>query len=50
MEGRGWVSPEDVLAHAPSILRHRIFLSFEAGMDGVKADDVVAAVLSSVSA
>jgi MoxR-like ATPase len=50
IEGRGWVSPEDVLAHAPSILRHRIFLSFEAGMDGVKADDVVAAVLSSVAA
>ena len=50
LEGRGWVAPEDVLAHAPSILRHRIFLSFEAGMDGVTADDVVAAVIASVAA
>jgi MoxR-like ATPase len=50
LEGRAWAAPEDVLAHAPSVLRHRIFLSFEAGMDGVKADDVVAAVMASVAA
>ncbi len=48
LNGRDYVSPEDIQAIAPDILRHRILLSFEAEADGIDADHVVAELLQRV--
>jgi len=47
-EGRDFVIPEDIKAAAPAVLRHRLVLSYEAGADGLSADDIIAKVLGIV--
>lgn len=47
-DGRDYVVPADVKAVAPPVLRHRLVLSYEAGADGLSADDIVARILSVV--
>ncbi len=47
-EGRAFVSPDDVKAAAPSVLRHRIVLSYEAEADGLDTDALVSRILSLV--
>jgi len=44
--GRDYVIPEDVKKVAPSVLRHRILLSYEAAADGITADDLIAKILA----
>lgn len=46
--GRSFVTPEDVKVIAPSVLRHRVVLSYEAEADGLDADAVIARVLAFV--
>ena len=41
LDGRFAPSPEDVLALAPSVLRHRMALNFAARADGVTLDDII---------
>ena len=41
LEGRAYVSTDDVLAIAAPVLRHRIVTNFNAEADGVKTDDLV---------
>ncbi|HEY5272278.1 MAG TPA: AAA family ATPase [Acidimicrobiales bacterium] len=48
VRGRQYVLPEDVLAIAPDVLRHRLVLSFEALGDDVGAQFVLDRVLKSV--
>ena len=48
LHGRDYVSPDDIQAIAPDVLRHRILLSFEAEADGVDADRVVSELLARV--
>lgn len=48
--GRAHVLPDDVKAGAADALRHRIVLSYEAEAEGMKCDDLVSLVLSTVSA
>lgn len=50
IEGRGFVTPDDVKAVALDILRHRITLSFEAEAEEVTAPLVIKKVLSAVPA
>jgi MoxR-like ATPase len=45
---RTYVTPEDVRALAPDVLRHRVVLTFEAEAEDVTTDDVVARVLGAV--
>ncbi len=45
LEGRDYVTPRDIHAVAPDVLRHRVLLSFEAEADGTSSDDVVRALL-----
>ncbi len=49
LAGRDYVSPEDVQAIAPDVLRHRVLLSFEAEAAGVSSDDVIAELLKRVA-
>ncbi len=45
---RGYVTPEDVRAMAPDVLRHRIVLTYEAEAEEKTTEDVVARVLDTV--
>ena len=47
--GRDYVTPEDVQAVAHDCLRHRLSLSYEAGADGVTADDVLDEIVRQVA-
>jgi MoxR-like ATPase len=48
LRGRGFVTPDDVAAMAPSVLRHRLILRPEAELERYRPDDAVAAALASV--
>ncbi|GHE71461.1 ATPase [Camelimonas fluminis] len=49
LQGRDYVTPEDVQAIAHDCLRHRVSLSYEAGADGVGVDAVLDEVLKQVA-
>lgn len=46
--GRNYVSPEDIHAIAPDVLRHRLILSYEAEAEGVTADRFIKELLARV--
>jgi len=48
LEGRDFVTPDDVKRIAPAVLRHRIALSPELEVEGRTADDVLVALLDRV--
>jgi MoxR-like ATPase len=48
LRDRAYVTPEDVRALAPEVLRHRIVLTFEAEAEDVTTDDVVTRILGAV--
>jgi MoxR-like ATPase len=50
LEGRDFVTPDDVKGIAPAVLRHRIALSPELEVEGRTADDVLGALLDRVRA
>lgn len=45
MQGRDFVTPEDILAVAPPVLRHRIILSPDKEMEGITEDDVIKQII-----
>ena len=45
---RGYVSPEDVKAVAPDVLRHRVILSYEAEAEGKSVEEIVRTILEHV--
>lgn len=48
LEGRGYVLPDDIKTLARPAFRHRIRLQPEAYLEGMKADDIIGDLLSSV--
>ena len=48
LDGRDYVSPEDVQTIAPDALRHRLLLDYTAQAHGVSAQDCVAELLRQV--
>jgi len=48
INGRGYVTPQDIKDIAPDILRHRILLSYEAEAQGKTQDEIVARLLEEV--
>ncbi len=48
LAGRDYVIPDDIVAVAPAVLRHRITLRPEAELERYRADDAVAAAIASV--
>jgi MoxR-like ATPase len=48
MEGRDFVTPDDIRAVAHDVLRHRLILSFEAEASGVNANQVIDKLLETV--
>jgi MoxR-like ATPase len=49
LERRAFVTPEDVKAIGPDVLRHRIKLSYEAEAENVRVEDVVRRVFEAVA-
>jgi len=48
LDGRGYVTPDDIAAVAPDVLRHRLLLRAEAELDRYRPDDAVQAALDAV--
>ena len=48
MDGRPYVTPQDVKSVAMDILRHRVILTYEAEAEELKAEDVIQKVLDGV--
>ncbi|WP_067521832.1 AAA family ATPase [Endozoicomonas ascidiicola] len=48
LEGRDFVSPDDVQAVAHDVLRHRLLLTFEAEAEGKDADHIISQLLNLV--
>lgn len=46
LQGRGYVTPQDVKSIAPDVLRHRIIPSFEAEAEEITADNLVTTLLN----
>lgn len=45
IQGRGYVTPQDIKSIAPDILRHRLLLTYEAEAEDLVAEDLVQRVL-----
>jgi len=48
LQGRAYVTPQDIKNAAPDVLRHRIILSFEAEAEQITTDQIIRSVFDSV--
>ena len=48
LQGRGYVTPQDVKSIGPDVLRHRVIVTYEAEAEEVDADEVVKRVFDGV--
>ncbi len=48
MQGRAFVTPQDVKDMALDVLRHRILLTYEAEAEGITTDTIVSRILGKV--
>jgi MoxR-like ATPase len=48
LQGRGYVTPQDVKSIGPDVLRHRVIVTYEAEAEEVDADEVVRRVFDGV--
>ena len=48
LAGRDYVSPADIQAIAPDVLRHRLLLTYKSRAEGVGADEIVARLIARV--
>jgi MoxR-like ATPase len=49
LQGRGYVTPEDVKNIGPDVLRHRIILTYEAEAQATTTDDIIKKIFSTVA-
>ena len=45
IQGRGFVTPEDIKQIAPDVLRHRVIVSYEAEAENITSDAIVRRIL-----
>ncbi len=48
MQGRDFVTPEDIIYIAPAVLRHRLTLTPEKEMEGADTDSVISQIIQSI--
>ncbi len=48
LKGRGYVTPEDIKAIGPDVLRHRVLLTYEAEAEEITSDDIVKKVFDAI--
>ena len=49
LQGRGYVTPEDVKNIGPDVLRHRIIITYEAEAQGVTTDAIIKKIFNAVA-
>ena len=49
VRGRGYVTPEDVKAVGPDILRHRVLCTYEAEAEEIAVEDVLRKILMGIN-
>jgi len=49
LQGRDFVTPEDIQGVAHDVLRHRLILNYEAEAEGITADRVIAELISRIA-
>ena len=49
LQGRDYVSPDDIHAIAPDVLRHRVLLSYQAEAEGITPDRFIGEILRHVA-
>jgi MoxR-like ATPase len=49
LDGRDFVTPDDIQAVAPDVLRHRLILNYEAEAEGVTPDRVIGEILARIA-
>ncbi|MEK7287311.1 MAG: MoxR family ATPase [Elusimicrobiota bacterium] len=49
LEGRGYVTPEDIRLIAFDVLRHRVLLSYEAEAENITSEDIIHEILETIS-
>jgi MoxR-like ATPase len=48
LDGRGYVTPQDVKKLAPDVLRHRVAVSYEAEAENITSEDVIQKILDTL--
>ncbi len=48
LQGRAYVTPQDIKTIAPNVLRHRIILSYEAEAEDITTDQIIGQIFDSV--
>jgi MoxR-like ATPase len=48
LRGRGYITPEDIKAVGPDVLRHRILITYEAEAEEMTSDDIVAKIFDTI--
>ena len=48
MQGRSFVTPQDIKDIAPDVLRHRVMITYEAEAENVDSDQVIQKILDTV--
>ena len=48
LDGRGYVTPEDVKEMGPDVLRHRILLTYESEAENVSTEDIIKKIFATV--
>ena len=48
LDGRGYVTPQDIKVIATDVLRHRVITTFEADADEITSEKIVAHILDEV--
>jgi MoxR-like ATPase len=48
IEGRGYVTPQDVKKLAPDVLRHRVAVSYEAEAENITSEDIIQKILDTL--
>ncbi len=48
LEGRGYVTPDDVKSGALDVMRHRLRISYEAEAEGITSEDIIRKIMDTV--
>ncbi|MBN2235801.1 MAG: AAA family ATPase, partial [Opitutales bacterium] len=48
INGRGFVTPEDIKNQALDVLRHRVSVSYEAEAEGITSEDIITQILNTL--
>ncbi len=48
MEGKGYITPQDIKSVAYDVLRHRILLTYEAEAENINSDDIIKTIFETI--